>query len=215
MVISHEKSSRTLPAAMEAARSIAETLQHVDVTAAGLTECEASQRFAVNGPNEVMQEKKTPVLLQFLGAFNDAFIYLLLVLAAISFVTDYWIPLRSGGETDISESAIILGMVMLSAVLRFFQEYRSGKAAQALKAMVRSTATVLRRPDDNAEPKKREIPIRKLVPGDIIWLSSGDIIPADVKPIESRDLFVSQAALTGEALPVEKRDVKPGDHSAR
>lgn len=219
MAVSHEKSTKSLPVAVEAAHSIAETLQTVDSTSGGLIEEEASRRLNSFGPNEAMQEKKTPVLFQFLGAFNDAFIYLLFFLAAISFVTDYWIPLRRGEETDISETAIILGMVTLSVVLRFFQEYRSSKAAQTLKAMVRSTATVLRRsnePDsacpDNEKPQKREIPIRELVPGDIVLLSSGDIIPADVKPIESRSLFVSQTALTGEALPVEKRDINTDDY---
>lgn len=97
-------------------------------------------------------------------------------------------------------------MVLISGLLRFWQEYRTNKAAEALKSMVRTTATVLRRGHYGAKPTKQEIPINQLVPGDIILLSAGDMIPADLRLINSRDLFVSQAILTGEAIPVEKYD---------
>src|SRR5476649_2879831 len=97
-------------------------------------------------------------------------------------------------------------MVLLSSLLRFWQEHRSAKSAEALKAMVRTTATVLRREQVGAQPTLREVPMRDLVAGDIVQLSAGDMIPADVRLIESRDLFISQAVLTGEALPVEKYD---------
>ncbi len=201
-----ETTSPSFPIAGEAAKTVRETLATVDATPEGLTEAEAGSRLDRFGPNEATGEKRVPIVVRFLRAFRDSFIYLLLVLAGISFITDVWLPWRKGHDTDPSETLIILGMVLLSGMLRFFQEYRSGKAAQALKAMVRSTATVLRRQAEGAEPEQREIPIREIVPGDIVFLSSGDIVPADLKPIESRDLFVSQASLTGEALPVEKRD---------
>ncbi|SUP86822.1 Mg(2+) transport ATPase protein B [Yersinia pseudotuberculosis] len=97
-------------------------------------------------------------------------------------------------------------MVLISGLLRFWQEYRTNKAAEALKSMVRTTATVLRRGHYGAKPTQQEIPINQLVPGDIILLSAGDMIPADLRLINSRDLFVSQAILTGEAIPVEKYD---------
>ncbi len=90
--------------------------------------------------------------------------------------------------------------------MRFVQEYRSSAAAEALKAMVRTTATVLRRGSATSNPEAFEIPMREIVAGDIVRLSAGDMIPADVRLIESRDLFVSQAVLTGEAIPVEKYD---------
>ncbi len=90
--------------------------------------------------------------------------------------------------------------------MRFIQEYRSGRAAEALKAMVRTTATVWRRVSAGTSSAPREIPMRELVVGDIVQLSAGDMIPADLRLIESRDLFISQAVLTGEALPVEKYD---------
>ncbi|MDU1801134.1 MAG: magnesium-translocating P-type ATPase, partial [Pseudomonas aeruginosa] len=97
-------------------------------------------------------------------------------------------------------------MVLVSGLMRFWQEYRSGKAAEALKAMVRNTATVLRRDERGMRGELREIPMGELVVGDIVRLSAGDMIPADIRLIESRDLFISQAVLTGEALPVEKYD---------
>jgi P-type Mg2+ transporter len=106
-------------------------------------------------------------------------------------------------------------MIVVSVVMRFFQEFRSSRAAEALRAMVRTTATVTRRyahRDDEHVliSEKREIPFEELVPGDIVHLSAGDMIPADIRLISSKDLFVSQSALTGEAMPVEKYDTLAG-----
>jgi Mg2+-importing ATPase len=106
-------------------------------------------------------------------------------------------------------------MVGVSVVMRFFQEFRSSRAAEALRAMVRTTATVTRRYAHDADPEllvsdKREVPFEDLVPGDIVHLSAGDMIPADIRLISSKDLFVSQSALTGEAMPVEKYDTLAG-----
>ncbi|WP_016678907.1 magnesium-translocating P-type ATPase, partial [Yersinia pestis] len=151
-------------------------------------------------------EKAPPAFLQLLAAFNNPFIFVLIILASISFFTDYWLPLQEGGETDLIGVSIIVTMVLISGLLRFWQEYRTNKAAEALKSMVRTTATVLRRGHYGAKPTQQEIPINQLVPGDIILLSAGDMIPADLRLINSRDLFVSQAILTGEAIPVEKYD---------
>ncbi|MBI0151325.1 HAD-IC family P-type ATPase, partial [Bifidobacterium sp. M0353] len=97
-------------------------------------------------------------------------------------------------------------MVLLSGVLSFWQEYRSNKAAQALKSMISTTATVVRRSHRDINAEQLEVPIKEVVPGDIILLSAGDMVPADVRLIESRDLFISQAVLTGESIPVEKSD---------
>ena len=129
-----------------------------------------------------------------------------MTLSAISFFTDFWLPLQDGEETDLTGVIIVLCMVLVSGLMRFWQEYRSGKAAEALKAMVRNTATVLRRDERGMRGELREIPMGELVVGDIVRLSAGDMIPADIRLIESRDLFISQAVLTGEALPVEKYD---------
>ncbi|MNR44710.1 Magnesium-transporting ATPase, P-type 1 [compost metagenome] len=98
---------------------------------------------------------------------------------------------------------IVSCMVLASGLMRFWQEHRSAKAAEALKAMVRTTASVLRREGPGRRAELREIPMGELVVGDIVRLSAGDMIPADIRLIESRDLFISQAVLTGEALPVE------------
>ena len=90
-------------------------------------------------------------------------------------------------------------MVLLSTLLRFWQEFRSNKAAEELKAMVTSTTAVLRAGMD----RPQEMPIASLVPGDIIYLSAGDMVPADVRLLSAKDLFVSQAMLTGESIPLE------------
>ncbi|WP_016585905.1 magnesium-translocating P-type ATPase, partial [Yersinia pestis] len=166
----------------------------------------ARERLELYGINQVAHEKAPPAFLQLLAAFNNPFIFVLIILASISFFTDYWLPLQEGGETDLIGVSIIVTMVLISGLLRFWQEYRTNKAAEALKSMVRTTATVLRRGHYGAKPTQQEIPINQLVPGDIILLSAGDMIPADLRLINSRDLFVSQAILTGEAIPVEKYD---------
>lgn len=193
-------------AAAEARNDVEVTLTNVRGHHDGLTVEDAAQRLAVDGPNEVAHDQAPPAVLQFLQAFQNPFIAVLVVLAAISSVTDIYLPLRAGQGADYTGVLIIVTMVALSALLRFWQEYRSGKAAETLKAMVRTTATVRRRASPDATPELMEIPMAQVVTGDIVHLSAGDMIPADIRLLDSRDLFVSQAALTGEALPVEKYD---------
>ncbi|MGY2291054.1 magnesium-translocating P-type ATPase [Pseudomonas sp. SDO528_S397] len=196
----------SMRAAREAQNGLSATLANVRATKEGLTELDASARLQREGYNEVAHDKPPHALVQFLQALNNPFIYVLLTLGAISFVTDCWLPLQAGEEADPTKVVIIMTMVMLSSLLRFWQEHRSAKSAEALKAMVRTTATVLRREQVGSKPTLREVPMRELVAGDIVQLSAGDMIPADIRLIESRDLFISQAVLTGEALPVEKYD---------
>ncbi|EXF93647.1 magnesium-transporting ATPase [Pseudomonas fluorescens HK44] len=196
----------SMRAAREAQNGLAVTLANVKTCADGLTELDAEGRLQREGFNEVAHDKPPHAIVQFLQALNNPFIYVLLALAGISFVTDYWLPLQAGEEVDLTKVIIIMTMVSLSSLLRFWQEHRSAKSAEALKAMVRTTATVLRREQMGMKPKLREVPMRELVAGDIVQLSAGDMIPADIRLIESRDLFISQAVLTGEALPVEKYD---------
>ncbi|MGB3122631.1 MAG: magnesium-translocating P-type ATPase, partial [Pseudomonas sp.] len=196
----------SMRAAREAQNGLQATLANVRATQDGLTELDASARLQREGYNEVAHDKPPHAIVQFLQALNNPFIYVLLTLAGISFVTDYWLPLQAGEEVDLTKVIIIMTMVLLSSLLRFWQEHRSAKSAEALKAMVRTTATVLRREQVGAQPVLREVPMRELVAGDIVQLSAGDMIPADIRLIESRDLFISQAVLTGEALPVEKYD---------
>ncbi|HEV2507660.1 MAG TPA: magnesium-translocating P-type ATPase [Mesorhizobium sp.] len=196
----------SMRAVREAQNAIDTTLANFKGRLDGLTVAEAFERLAKDGPNEVAHDKRPHALVQFLMAFKNPFILVLVVLAAISAFTDIWLPLQAGEDPDPTKVAIILFMVVTSAVMRFVQEYRSGKAAEALKAMVRTTATVLRQVTPNTKPDLIEVPMAQVVAGDIIRLSAGDMIPADIRLIESRDLFISQAALTGEALPVEKYD---------
>ncbi|EJL92319.1 magnesium-translocating P-type ATPase [Pantoea sp. BIGb0393] len=191
----------------EAGFTADETLVRLRSDALGLNEREAEARLAVYGRNQVEHDKAPPALVQLLHAFNNPFIYVLMALAAVSFFTDFWLPMRNGEETDLTGVIIIVTMVTLSGLLRFWQEFRTNKAAQALKSMVRTTATVLRRESAQHAPSKQEVDIATLVPGDIIYLSAGDLVPADVRLLDSRDLFISQAILTGESLPVEKYDV--------
>lgn len=186
--------------------SLDKTFARLQTSQEGLRAKEIDERLRIYGTNEVAHEKAPSAFVQLIKSFNNPFIYVLAILAIISFVTDYYLPLKEGEETDITAVMIITTMIVLSALLRFWQEYRSNKAAMALKSMVKTTATVLRRKGNKDQPKIREVAIEEIVPGDIIRLYSGDIIPADVRLIESKDLFISQAILTGESLPIEKYD---------
>jgi len=166
----------------------------------GLSAAEVKERLLTHGLNEVAHEKAPRWYVQFFEAFLNPFIGVLLVLAIISYITD--VIIQAPADKDYTTVGVISIMVFLSAMLRFVQEFRSNQAAEKLKSMVTTTATVLRQEQD-----KQEIDIKKLVPGDIIHLSAGDMIPADVRIMQSKDLFVSQAILTGEALPVEKTEL--------
>jgi Mg2+-importing ATPase len=173
----------------------------------GLFDAEAAARLDKFGFNEVAHEKPPRWYRQLLHSFNNPFILLLIGLATLSYLTD-----------DIEASIIISIMVLISGLLRFYQEFRSSQAAEKLKAMVSTTATVSRRGISSGsdalmvnssvvparEAGRREVMLKLLVPGDIIHLAAGDMVPADVRLLTSKDLFISQAALTGEALPVEK-----------
>ncbi|HFI5322333.1 TPA: magnesium-translocating P-type ATPase [Serratia liquefaciens] len=202
-----DKKSTPYAIAQEAKNSVDQTLANLKCNRNGLTQEDVDERLTQFGINQVAHEKAPHALVQLFSAFNNPFIYVLMVLAAISFFTDYWLPARRGEETDLTGVIIILVMVSLSGLLRFWQEYRTNKAAETLKSMVRTTATVMRRSSYSAHPLTLEVPIRELVPGDIIQLSAGDMVPADVRLLASRDLFISQAILTGEAIPIEKYDV--------
>ncbi len=164
----------------------------------GLTASEAADRLARFGPNEVGHEKAPTWWSRLWHCYRNPFNLLLTALAAVSYL---------GGDT---RATIVIGcMVVLSTMIRFVQEGRSHRAAESLKAMVGNTGTVIRRDgkptDANAgAPGHQEIAIRDLVPGDLVALSAGDMIPADCRVLTARDLFVSQAAMTGESLPVEK-----------
>ena len=194
------------PFAQQAAEQSAELLlQALGSRPDGLDETEVRALLEKHGRNEVARERVPHPLVQLLKAFNNPFIYVLIILSGVSFYSDYLLPGMAGEDTDLTGVTIVLSMVSISGLMRFWQEYRSSKAAEALRAMVRTTATVIRR-YRGENPKAYEIAMADLVPGDIVRLSAGDMVPADVRLLESRDLFVSQAVLTGESLPVEKYD---------
>ncbi len=172
--------------------SVNELLAHLGTTPQGLTDAEAEERLEKYGPNRVAHERPPHWYIQLGHAFTNPFVLLLLVLAAVSFIAG-----------DIQATIIIATMVAIGVLLRFYQERRSTVAAEKLRALVKVTAAVVRRDKDN-QPHTAEVPIERLVPGDIIQLAAGDMIPADVRLLNSKDLFISQAVLTGEAMPVEK-----------
>jgi P-type Mg2+ transporter len=168
----------------------------------GLSEVEVQRRLRTYGPNEVAHERPVPWPVMLLHNLKNPFVVVLAVLGLVSYVTE-----------DRKGTMVVAVMVALSVLMRFIQEFRSSRAAQVLRAMVSTTATVTRRyasgsADGAAEvvSQKREIWFDELVPGDVVHLSAGDMLPADVRFLGSKDLFVSQAALTGEAMPVEKYD---------
>jgi Mg2+-importing ATPase len=157
----------------------------------GLTQAEAEERLAQHGMNEVTREKRHTLLDRLWTASRNPLVILLTILAIVSFATD-----------DFAGGTVMLVMVILGLSLRFVQETRADNAAEKLNAMIKITATVLR----DGEPK--ELPLRELVPGDVVKLSAGDMIPADMRLVAAKDLFVTQATLTGESLPVEKSDAR-------
>ncbi len=166
----------------------AETLlEKIKTSLKGLSEEEAKKRLSEYGYNEPARKKKRTILFQIFSKFVNPLVVVLLVIAGSSFAFGQKI------------NALIVGMMAaMSVVISFVQEYRAGKEAEKLSEMVRTTATVYR------NGKAREIPIKEIVPGDIVDLFAGDMIPADLRIIQAKDLFVNQASLTGESLPVEK-----------
>jgi Mg2+-importing ATPase len=182
-----------------ASSDVPELLTRLDSHHGGLTETEALALREKHGLNEVEHEQPLPWWVHLWQCYKNPFNLLLTLLAFISWLTE-----------DMKAATVIFSMVVLSTLLRFWQETRSNQAADALKAMVSNTATVMRRaeesgdqPQDNGK-QRIELPIKQLVPGDLIVLSAGDMIPADCRVLSAKDLFVSQAAMTGESMPVEK-----------
>ena len=154
----------------------------------GLDDAEAARRLAKDGPNEVQHEPPLPGWLHLWRCYLNPFNLLLTALALLSFFSG-----------DAKATVVIGVMVALSTVIRFVQEGRSHRAAEGLRALVSTTATVIRRPAG-----QHDIPLRELVAGDVVALSAGDMIPADCRLLGARDLFVAQSAMTGESMPVEK-----------
>jgi P-type Mg2+ transporter len=180
-----------------------EALGRLDASRTGLTEEEVEARLKQYGPNEVTREKPPTWYTQLFHAFLTPFNGVLFTVSVVSLFSD--VIFSSPEDRSFRTIIVLLTMVLLSTLLRFWQEFRSNKAAEELKAMVTSTTAVLRA----GMERPQEIPISKLVPGDIIYLAAGDMIPADIRLLSAKDLFVSQAMLTGESIPLEKHAVAP------
>ncbi len=166
---------------------IGRILSNLTTSIEGLSPKEVSKRIDYYGFNEVVAQERKPFLIQFLLTFNNPLTLLLSFLVLISFITG-----------DMRTAIVVSMMILISVLLKFVQETQAFNAAEKLKKMVRTTSAVIRKGEI------REVGLKKIVPGDIISLSAGDMIPADVRLIRSKDLFINQSLLTGEAIPVEK-----------
>lgn len=187
-----------------ATHKVEDIKEYLNINLNGLTEEEVDESRDKYGSNKVKKEKKKSIVERLAEAFINPFTVVLICLAVVSTVTDIIFPiLHMFGNTkkDFNPVTviIILTMVFVSGVLRFIQESRSGDAAAKLLAMITTTCTVTRQNKSHIE-----IPLDEVVVGDIVYLSAGDMIPADVRIIEAKDLFVSQSSLSGESEPIEK-----------
>ena len=162
----------------------------------GLSSKEVKRRLALYGHNELTRRKRQPLILDFLSHFANPLIFILLIAGAIS-----------GFLGEIVNTIIIYAMVLISVVLDFVQKYRAERAAESLKKRVATMVEVMR------DGRKEEVHLAELVPGDIILLSAGDVVPADARVISAKDFFVDQSALTGESFPAEKTAAPLGKES--
>ena len=178
-----------------AIKDIPEVLKQHDTSPNGLTEAEAAARLEKFGLNQVAEEKHHGWIQRIYTAARNPLVILLTILAIITFAT-------AGGASDIAGGMLMVAMVVLGISLRFIQETKADNAAAKLKAMISVTATVVR------DGQQKEIPLKQLVPGDMVKLSAGDMIPGDVRLLSAKDLFIIQATLTGESMPVEKTDAR-------
>lgn len=181
---------------------VKDVLKGLHATLCGLDAEAVSASRAKYGSNQVTREKKKSLARRLADAFINPFTAILFFLALVSIMTDMVFPYfslfgSSPEDFDGLTVLIILTMVMISGTLRFVQESRSGNAAEKLLSMITTTCTVTRKSQE-----KTEIPMDELVVGDLVHLSAGDMIPADVRILETKDFFVSQAGLTGESQPV-------------
>lgn len=175
---------------LEAARATPEeALRRWRSSPSGLGADDAARRLERYGPNEIAAQRPIGWPLRLLRTLRNPLVILLSVLAALSLATG-----------DVRSTLVIATMVVLGVALRFVQEARADAAAAALRAMIHVTATVLR------DGSPREIPLREVVPGDVVLVSAGDMIPADLRVLSEKDLYVSQSSLTGESLPIEKSE---------
>lgn len=191
-----------------ATNPIKEVFKNLNTTLRGLDEQGVASSRSKYGSNKVTHEKSKSLAKRLTGAFINPFTAILFCLAFVSCITDMIFPLfglfgSTPEDFDCLTVVIIMTMVFLSGTLRFVQESRSGNAAEKLLAMITTTCTV-----DRKDQPKLEVALDDAVVGDIVHLSAGDMIPADVRIIDAKDLFISQSSLTGESEPIEKTPEK-------
>ena len=179
-------------------KSIEETCKLTDSSESGLSTAEAQKRLAENGKNALAEAKKKPAILKFLGQFTDPMIIVLLAAAVISAV----LAGVNKEPIELIDSGVILLIVVINAIIGFVQENKAENALEALKAKNKPFVKVLR------DGEQQVIPSEELVVGDVVILEAGDVVPADMRLVQSASLKIEEAALTGESVPVEK------DHTA-
>jgi len=166
---------------------IEELLVRLSTSHLGLTSQEAERRLEIYGPNELARRKRRATVVEFLSHFKNPLTIILLLAGLIS-----------GFFGEVVNAAIIFSIVTMSVLLDFYQESKAERSAELLKEKVMTTATVLR------DGTRKEVRLSEVVSGDIVYLSAGDLVPADARVVNAKDLFVNQSALTGESFPVEK-----------
>ena len=168
-------------------RPLGDLLERLQATPAGLTSAEASRRLRLYGPNSLVRESRFAGLMDFLRFLANPLVIILLVASAITLALG-----------DTVGGLIIIAMVLFSVLLNFFMEFQARHAVEAIRKQVATTAAVVR------DGREQELPVADLVCGDVVRLNAGDLVPADARLLEGKDLYVRESALTGESLPVEK-----------
>ena len=178
-------------------RPLRDLLQQLQATPAGLTTGEAKRRLRQYGPNSLVQKSRFATLFSVFRLFSNPLVIILLVASGISI-----------GLGDPIGGSIIIAIVLLSVLLNFFMEFQARHAVEEIQKQVAISAAVLR------DGREQELPVAELVPGDIVHLHAGDLVPADARLLDVKDLQVRESALTGESLPVEKAaaDLPAGKH---
>jgi P-type Mg2+ transporter len=178
-------------------RPLQELFQLLQATPGGLTTAEASRRLRLYGPNSLVEESRFAALFSFFHLFANPLVIILIVASGVSLAL---------GESV--GGLIIIAIVLLSVLLNFFMEFQARHAVDEIRKQIAITAAVMR------DGREQELPIAKLVPGDIVQLKAGDLVPADGRLLSVKDLHVRESALTGESLPVEKTaaDLPNGKH---
>ncbi|KYR00056.1 transmembrane protein [Tieghemostelium lacteum] len=178
-------------------------LGRINAPASGLSEQEAKNRLLKYGRNVISEVKPVSWYKLLFTAFTHPFNIVLTIIAAVSIATG-----------DYATFAVVMFMVFMSAILRFYEEHKSSKAFTHLKSLIKTTVTVLRIKEGSSVAEELKIDMEEIVPGDIIPLKAGDVFPGDVRILESNSLFVSQSSLTGEFLPVEKQADPTDEHTS-